>query len=112
MTSKSEKIQDDGESVNFLISELSTQLNEPVMKSAARLTILIALALNRKLSFSELLAITSMGKGSLSNHLDKMQEYGLIRIRTVLRLSGPRTILEITEKGIEAYNTYSDLLRR
>ena len=41
----------------------------PVMKSTARLIIVISLAINRKLSFSDLLTITALGKGSLGNHL-------------------------------------------
>jgi DNA-binding HxlR family transcriptional regulator len=100
------------EDINTLLERLGNQLSEPVMKSSARLIILISLAINRKLSFSDLMAITSLGKGSLSNHLDKLHENGLIGIKTVFRVNGPRISIEITEKGMEAFRDYSDLLKK
>ncbi len=97
--------------LNLKLEKLSTLLNEPVMKSTARLSILITLALNRKLTFTELLTITSIGKGSLSNHIEKLESNGLVNVRTILRSSGPRVIIEITEKGVAAYRKYSEILR-
>ena len=76
--------------LNDLLETLGKQLNEPVMKSTARLIIIISLAINRKLSFTDLLTITSLGKGSLSNHLEKLQKNGLIKIKTVFKQNGPR----------------------
>ena len=97
--------------LNLKLEKLSALLNEPVMKSTARLSILITLALNRKLTFTELLTITSIGKGSLSNHIEKLESNGLVNVRTILRSSGPRVIIEITEKGVAAYRKYSEILR-
>lgn len=97
--------------INTKLEELNYLLNEPVMKSTARLSILITLALNSKLTFTDLLTITSIGKGSLSNHIEKLASNGLVRVRTVLRSSGSRVIVEITEKGREAYKKYSEILR-
>jgi hypothetical protein len=91
--------------------ELNTILNEPALKATARLSILITLALNTKLTFTELLTITSIGKGSPSNHIEKLASNGLVNMRTVLRSSGPRVIVEITEKGMAAYRKYSEILR-
>jgi len=99
------------QSLNDLLEILGKQLNEPVMKSTARLIIIISLAINRKLSFTDLLTITSLGKGSLSNHLDKLQKNGLIKIKTVFKQNGPRVSIEITENGLDAYRNYSSLLR-
>ena len=97
--------------LNLKLEKLSMLLNEPVMKSTARLSILITLALNRKLTFTELLTITSIGKGSLSNHIEKLESNGLVNVSTILRSSGPRVIIEITEKGVAAYRKYSEILR-
>ncbi|WMT44418.1 MAG: transcriptional regulator [Cuniculiplasma divulgatum] len=96
---------------NNKLEELNTILNEPALKATARLSILITLALNTKLTFTELLTITSIGKGSLSNHIEKLESNGLVNVRTVLRSSGPRVIVEITEKGMAAYRKYSEILR-
>lgn len=97
-------------SINRTIEELASNLSEPVMKSSARLTILIALAMNRKMIFSDLMEMTSIGKGSLSNHLEKLESYGLIESKTVFRPAGPRVLLKITQKGIRAYEIYRRLL--
>lgn len=97
--------------LNRILEALQGHFNEPVMKSTARLLILITLALNRKLSFADLLMITSLGKGSLSNHLEKLESNNLIKIRTVFRAAGPRVYVEITQLGEEAYKNYSQLLK-
>ena len=103
-----EKTQGD---LNSKLEELNVLLNEPVLKSTARLSILITLALNSKLTFTDLLTITSIGKGSLSNHIEKLASNGLVSVRTVLRSSGPRVLVEITDKGRAAYRKYSEILR-
>jgi DNA-binding transcriptional ArsR family regulator len=103
---------EDPQTVNELIEILSIQLNEPVMKSTARLMIIISLALNKKLTFTDLLEITSLGKGSLSNHLDKLKEGGLINIKTVFSGMGPRVLIEITREGMLAYENYSKILKK
>ncbi|MEM3676387.1 MAG: transcriptional regulator [Thermoplasmataceae archaeon] len=100
------------ETINDLLLKLSQQLSEPAMKSTARLMILITLALNGKMTFSDLLAVTALGKGSLSNHLEKLNENGLIKVRTVFRIDGPRLLVEITEEGLNAYRNYSAILEK
>lgn len=98
--------------VNYLLESLGNSLKEPVMKSTARLTILITLAINRRLTFTDLQKITSMGKGSLSNHIEKLQAGKLVRTRTVLSPSRPRMIVEITKEGLDAYNNYIMILKK
>ncbi len=110
--SSGEESPGDSQHLNELIETLSIQLSEPVMKSTARLMIIISLALNRKLTFTDLLTITSLGKGSLSNHLDKLREGGLIKIKTVFSPIGPRVMVEITEEGMSAYENYSKILKK
>jgi hypothetical protein len=48
----------------------------------------------------------------MSNHLEKLQEKGLIRTYYAFSLTGPRLMAQITERGIAAYNTYANLLRK
>ena len=99
------------ERVAQLLERLGDSLKEPAMKSTARLIILISLAINGKMSLKELMAVSSCGKGSLSNHLDKLQESGLISVRTVIKRKGPSISVTITEKGKEAYATYAELMK-
>lgn len=98
--------------INFIIEELGVKLKESVLKSSTRMLMIISLSINKRLTFTELLQLTSIGKGSLSNHLEKLEESGLIRSKTVFSLSGPRLVIEITESGEEIYAEYQSLLRK
>ncbi|MHB8361035.1 MAG: transcriptional regulator [Thermoplasmataceae archaeon] len=97
--------------INNTLSELSGQFHEPLLKSSIRMLIIISLSHNKKLSFSDLLKLTSTGKGSLSNHLSKLEENGLIRVFNVFSVSGPRVMVEITIQGKEVYEKLSTLLK-
>ncbi len=83
------------------IKSLNEQLSEPSLKSSTRILILILLALNKKLSASELRSLVELGKGSLENHLSKLETAGLVRVRTVRSWGGSHQVVEITEKGLE-----------
>lgn len=75
------------------------------LKSSARIPIPFSLALNSKLGFVELLNLTGIGKGSLSNHLEKLKASGYIGTRSTMTFGGPRIVAEITQKGLELYKT-------
>ena len=83
------------------IKSLSEQLGDPTFKSSTRILILILLAMNKKLSASELRSFAELGKGSLENHLAKMESSGLITIRSVKSWGGTHQVVEITQKGLE-----------
>jgi DNA-binding MarR family transcriptional regulator len=87
------------------LGALREQLSDSSLKSSTRILILVSLVLNRKATFMDLLTLTGIGKGSLSNHLEKLESSGYITIRTKATFSGNRSIIEITEKGLSAYNT-------
>ena len=61
---------------------LREQFSDPTLRSSTRVLILISLALNRKMTFVGLLTLTGVGKGSLSNHLEKLESSGFITIST------------------------------
>jgi DNA-binding MarR family transcriptional regulator len=83
------------------IKLLTEQLGDPSLKSSTRILILILLAMNKKLSASELRSLVGLGKGSLENHLAKMEASGLIRVRSVRSWGGVHQVVEITEKGLK-----------
>lgn len=87
------------------LTALREQLNDPSLKSSIRVLILVSLALNHSVTFMDLLTLTGIGKGSLSNHLEKLESSGFITIRTRATFSRDRCIIEITEKGLDAYKT-------
>jgi DNA-binding MarR family transcriptional regulator len=86
------------------LKSLSTQFSDPCLKSSTRVLILFSLALNRRLGFVDLLNLTGTGKGSLSNHLEKLEAAGYIRTKSIMTFGGSRIVAEITEKGLESYN--------
>ena len=42
-----------------------------------------------------------MGKGSLENHLEKLESAGLVNTKNVKSFSGWRQTVEITQEGLE-----------
>jgi DNA-binding MarR family transcriptional regulator len=83
------------------IKSLNALLSDPSLKSSARILILILLAMNKKLSALELRSLVGLGKGSLENHLSKMEASGLIKVHSVRSWGGIHQVVEITEKGLE-----------
>ena len=86
-------------------------LQEP-LRNSVRVLILISLGVNRQLSFSELLELTSASKGSLSHHLELLAAAGYLESRRVFTLEGPRVRVEITPKGLEVYEDLTRALGR
>src|SRR5262245_36006424 len=76
------------------ISTLDRLVHEP-----ARLAILTALAACRRCDFLYMQAITHLSKGNLSNHLQKLEEGGLVEIEKGYKGRVPCTTLRITVKG-------------
>lgn len=95
------KASSDG--IEDALKSLGEQLSDPTLKSSTRILILISLALNKKLGFIDLLNLTGTGKGSLSNHLEKLEEGQYVKSSSKMTFGGPRVIVEITQKGIDAY---------
>jgi DNA-binding MarR family transcriptional regulator len=83
-----------------MIKSLNDQLGESCLKSSTRILILILLAMNKKLSSVKLRDLIGVGKGSLENHLEKLEAAGYVKVRNVLSWGGTRQIVEVTEKGL------------
>jgi len=90
---------------NESLKSLGKQLNDPALRSSARILILISLSINNKLSFVELLELTGLGKGSLENHVEKLAASGYVTTRNIKTFGGMRMIIEISDKGKETCKT-------
>ena len=86
------------------LKSLGTQLSDSSLRSSTRILILFSLAFNSRLTFRELLRLTGCGKGSLKNHIEKLEASGLVQSKLIMTFSGSRLTVEITEKGRKAYN--------
>ncbi|MDG7002178.1 MAG: transcriptional regulator [Nitrososphaerota archaeon] len=87
------------------IRSLNEQLSDSTFKSSARILILVLLALSRRMSSVDLRMLTGLGKGSLENHLNKLESLGYVTISNAKSIGArgvPRQMVEITEKGLGA----------
>jgi DNA-binding MarR family transcriptional regulator len=81
---------------------LNEQLSSASLKSSSRLLILILLVMNKKSTASELRALMGSSRGSLQNHLRKLESVGYVRTKNVKSFGGWQQTVEITQEGIEA----------
>jgi DNA-binding PadR family transcriptional regulator len=86
------------------IRSLNDQLNDSTFKSSTRILILVLLSLSRRLSSVQLRTLTGLGKGSLENHLNKLESFGYVRIsiaKSIGARGSPMQTVEITDKGLD-----------
>jgi DNA-binding MarR family transcriptional regulator len=87
------------------IRSLNQQLNDSTFKSSTRILILVLLAMARSMSSVELRTFTGLGKGSLENHLNKLEGLGYVTMGNAKSIGArgvPRQVVEITAKGLDA----------
>lgn len=89
------------------IAALDRLIHEP-----ARLLIMRILATAKAADFIYLARETGLTKGNLGAHLVRLEAAGYIEIEKTYRGKVPRTVCRMTEKGLAAYRTYRDALRR
>lgn len=104
-----EKTSPDGNS--GMLAELFESLRDPALKSSVRLLILISLGINTRLGFSDLLKLTGTGKGSLHNHLSRLEASGYVSVTRYSFFSSARVRVEITGKGRDVVQQYLDSIR-
>ncbi len=79
---------------------------DPLLHSQVRLAIMSILIGVKSAEFSYLLENIKTTKGNLSFQLNKLRESEYIKIKKSFRGNYPLTTCEITETGINAYETY------
>lgn len=81
---------------------------DPILHSQVRLAIMSILIGVKTADFSYLLENIKTTKGNLSFQLNKLKEVEYIEVIKSFKGNYPHTSCKITEKGIEAYETYID----
>jgi DNA-binding MarR family transcriptional regulator len=76
------------------MSALDRLVHEP-----ARLAILTALSACRGCDFVYMQSLTAISKGNLSNHLQRLEEGGLVRTEKRFRGRVPNTLITLTPEG-------------
>jgi len=86
------------------IRSLKEQLSDSTFKSSTRILILVLLSLARRMSSVQLRSLTGLGKGSLENHLNKLESFGYIKVSYTKSMGArgvARQTVEITREGLE-----------
>jgi len=83
----------------------------PILHSQLRLAIMSFLISNIKTDFNELKKVTGATAGNLSVQLKKLKEAGYIDITKGFLNNYQHTSIEITSKGIDAFEEYVDAIK-
>lgn len=100
-----------GDTGNHPMEQIFSSLKDPALKSSVRVLILVSLGMNSRLRFSDLLMLTGTGKGSLHNHLAKLESSGYVTLTRYSFFSSPRVRVELTGKGHEVVARYLHAVR-
>jgi len=101
LSDSGEKSDDPATSPTENFQSLNEQLSSGSLKSSSRILILILLTMNNKSTAPELRALMGLTRGSLQNHLEKLESAGYVRTRNVKQFGGRRQTVEITQEGID-----------
>ena len=89
------------------ITEIDRLVHEP-----ARFLILAYLSVVSRADFLFLMNQTELTRGNLSSHLSKREAAGYVDINKEFVAKIPKTLIRLTKKGREAFNSYCREMRR
>ncbi len=84
----------------------------PILHSELRLAVISYLTANGKSDFNELKKITNATSGNLSIQLKKLEDAGYITITKGFLNNYQHTSVEITKKGIDAFEEYVKAIKQ
>lgn len=84
------------------LAQLDKLIHEP-----ARLSVMACLALVEEVDFVFLQSQTGMTGGNLSTHIKKLEQAGYLTIQKAFVGARPRTTLQITDAGRDAFERYT-----
>ena len=83
----------------------------PILHSELRLAVISFLVTNGKSDFNELKKSTNATSGNMSVQLKKLEDAGSITITKGFKNNYQHTSIEITKKGIDAFEEYVDAIK-
>jgi DNA-binding MarR family transcriptional regulator len=81
---------------------------DPLIHSPARLRVMTYLYVVDSLDFVYLKRVTGMSWGNLSTHLTKLEEGGYVKLSKSFEDKKPKTMIELTLDGRNAFRRYKD----
>jgi DNA-binding MarR family transcriptional regulator len=85
------------------LDDLDRLIHEP-----ARLKIIALLYMLESADFTFLMSQTRMTWGNLSSHMVKLEEAGYLEIEKTFKGRRPNTMLKLTDRGRQAFQTYRE----
>jgi DNA-binding MarR family transcriptional regulator len=85
---------------------------DPILHSQLRLAIVSILMTVEEASFSFIKESTKAAAGNISIQINKLQEAGYIKVVKTFKNNYPNTTISVTRKGIEAFETYVNDLKK
>lgn len=85
---------------------------DPILHSQLRLSIVSILMTVEEANFNFIKDTTRASSGNVSIQIKKLQEAGYIQVKKSFMNNYPNTTVSITNKGIKAFETYVNDLRK
>ena len=85
---------------------------DPLIHSQLRLAIISILVVSKKVEFTYLKEETKAAAGNISIQIKKLQDAGYVKAVKTFKNNYPNTMISITKKGIEAFETYIKVLNK
>jgi DNA-binding MarR family transcriptional regulator len=79
-----------------------------LIHAPSRLKVMTYLYVVDSIDFVYLKRVTDLSWGNLSTHLTKLEEAGYIRIHKSFQDKKPRTMIELTQEGRQAFRDYKE----
>ncbi|GEM_PF-6830250 len=87
--------------IETLVEKLEKLTKESILSNMTRLSIMLVLMVRKSITFSELYKILKISPSTLEEHLSKLAENGFIEKRKTLENGCVRTVIRVTEKGLQ-----------
>jgi DNA-binding MarR family transcriptional regulator len=85
---------------------------DPLLHSQLRLAIISMLVSSEKIEFTHIQEETQAAAGNISIQIKKLQEAGYIKVEKTFKNNYPKTMLSITDKGVKAFESYVNTLKK
>ena len=85
---------------------------DPLLHQPVRSKLLSLLIANDELPFKALKELLGVTDGNLSSHLSKLEKEEYVIIKKSFEGKRPKTVIEISSKGKEAFATYIEALKK
>ncbi|CAB49838.1 transcriptional regulator [Pyrococcus abyssi] len=92
------------------MEELKQLMKSHILGNPVRLGIMVFLLSRRKATFSQIQKVLDLTPGNLKSHLNVLEKDKLIKTYKVIA-DRPRTVVEITDKGIQETRKFLKMLK-